>query len=126
MAYNKTTWQNGDTITAEKLNNMENGIADSPIFTVTITGSDNNYTSDKTYNEIEQAFLAGKLVRAVLGTSTYYLVNCSTIPGNDYIGALFYSFYYIEDSYEGESSEWSHILFVTISNQVVVKNTRIW
>lgn len=26
MAYNKTTWQTGDTITAEKLNNMENGI----------------------------------------------------------------------------------------------------
>ena len=26
MAYNKTTWQTGDTITAEKLNNIENGI----------------------------------------------------------------------------------------------------
>lgn len=26
MAYNKTEWQNGDVITAEKLNNMENGI----------------------------------------------------------------------------------------------------
>lgn len=26
MSYEKTTWQNGDTITAEKLNNIENGI----------------------------------------------------------------------------------------------------
>lgn len=27
MSYVKNTWQNGDTVTAEKLNNMENGIA---------------------------------------------------------------------------------------------------
>ena len=26
MSYNKNTWQNGDIITREKLNNMENGI----------------------------------------------------------------------------------------------------
>ena len=29
MAYTKTTWADGDVITAEKLNNMENGIAES-------------------------------------------------------------------------------------------------
>ena len=27
MAYSKTTWANGDTITAEKLNNLEDGVA---------------------------------------------------------------------------------------------------
>lgn len=34
MSYNKTTWQAGDTITAEKLNNIENGIeaADKPVY----------------------------------------------------------------------------------------------
>lgn len=34
MSYNKTTWTAGDTITAEKLNNIENGIeaADKPIY----------------------------------------------------------------------------------------------
>ena len=26
MSYEKTTWQNGDVITAEKLNNLENGV----------------------------------------------------------------------------------------------------
>ena len=26
MSYNKTTWSNGDIITAEKMNNIENGI----------------------------------------------------------------------------------------------------
>lgn len=28
MAYNKTTWKSGDIVTSEKLNKMENGIAD--------------------------------------------------------------------------------------------------
>lgn len=28
MAYEKTTWKKGDVITADKLNNIENGIAD--------------------------------------------------------------------------------------------------
>lgn len=28
MAYTKQTWECGDTITAEKLNHMEDGIAD--------------------------------------------------------------------------------------------------
>ena len=28
MAYEKNTWQTGDVVTAAKLNNMENGIAD--------------------------------------------------------------------------------------------------
>lgn len=28
MSYNKTTWTAGDTITAEKLNNIENGVAE--------------------------------------------------------------------------------------------------
>lgn len=27
MAYEKNTWQTGDTVTAEKLNNIENGVA---------------------------------------------------------------------------------------------------
>ena len=30
MSYTPTNWQTGDTITAEKLNNMESGIADAP------------------------------------------------------------------------------------------------
>ena len=30
MSYTPTQWQTGDTITAEKLNNMENGIASAP------------------------------------------------------------------------------------------------
>lgn len=66
MAYNKTTWQNGDTITAEKLNNMENGIANLPIMIVTVheedIGGDYVDKTDYSSNEIIAAIDAGKLV----------------------------------------------------------------
>ena len=41
MSYNKTIWSAGDTITAEKLNNIEEGIAaaDKPVYEPeTVTG----------------------------------------------------------------------------------------
>lgn len=66
MAYNKTTWQNGDTITAEKLNNMENGIANLPIMIVTVheedIGGDYSDMTDYSSSEIIAAIDAGKLV----------------------------------------------------------------
>lgn len=37
MAYTPTTWQNGDTITAEKLNNMEAGISSADAATLNIS-----------------------------------------------------------------------------------------
>lgn len=39
MSYTPTNWQTGDTITAEKLNNMESGIAESGVYTVNIVNS---------------------------------------------------------------------------------------
>lgn len=59
MAYSKTTWANGDVITAAKLNNMENGIdgATSLIAAITIDGDDK--TLDKTWQEIYDALAAG-------------------------------------------------------------------
>lgn len=68
MSYTPTEWQTGDTITAEKLNKLENGVADSSgsggdgnIFTIhyTIDGTF-SVTSDKTYTEIQTAVAAGK------------------------------------------------------------------
>ena len=37
MSYTPTQWQTGDTITAERLNNMESGIEDGQTLVVTIT-----------------------------------------------------------------------------------------
>lgn len=67
MAYNKTTWATGDTITAEKLNNNETGtktgadFADM-FFIVNFTWEDNDLTADKTFAEILTAFSAGKKI----------------------------------------------------------------
>lgn len=64
MSYTKNTWTNGDTITAEKLNNMENGIANAGgtlIVGVTVTVEDFLETAimDKTWQEIHDALAAG-------------------------------------------------------------------
>ena len=55
MSYTPTTWTNGDTITAEKLNKMEQGIAGAGgIFIVNeVSGA-----LDKTFNEIDAALAA--------------------------------------------------------------------
>lgn len=57
MAYQKTIWNTGDIITAEKLNNIENGIENNQnIFNITITQDDNDDSwSDKTASEIKEA-----------------------------------------------------------------------
>ena len=46
--YQKTNWQSGDTITAAKLNNIENGIAGGGVLVVT----DTDGILDKTWQEI--------------------------------------------------------------------------
>ena len=63
MSYTPTNWQTGDTITAEKLNNMESGIenANNPfIVTLTPTAQDFSGTMDKTVAEINAAYEAGQ------------------------------------------------------------------
>lgn len=70
MSYVKNTWTNGDTITAEKLNNMENGIASAGgtlIVGVTFTVEDEleAATMDKTWQEIHDALAAGFRVVAI-------------------------------------------------------------
>lgn len=71
MSYTPTTWQTGDTITAEKLNNMEDGIknANEPfIVTLTPTAEDFSGTMDKTPQEIYNAYKANRQIRAkILG-----------------------------------------------------------
>lgn len=56
MAYNKTTWQTGDIVTSEKLNNIENGIANAGPLVVHVTmeevDGDDLFVLDKTWAEI--------------------------------------------------------------------------
>ena len=65
MPYTKNTWETGDTITAEKLNNLEDG-ADRIVKVMSVIDEQNTgaYTLDKTWQEIHDALAAGKIVIA--------------------------------------------------------------
>ncbi len=59
MSYTPTEWQTGDVVTAEKLNNIENGIenaSDGGALVITATESEGTHTLDKTYAEISEWF----------------------------------------------------------------------
>lgn len=62
--YEKQTWKNGDVITEEKLNHMEDGIASCGMFVVGSTDDESTQTTtlDKTYKEIADASNAGQNV----------------------------------------------------------------
>lgn len=62
MAYNKTTWETGDVITAEKLNKAENGIAAASPFIINIVVDEGTgaVSLDQKYSAILAAQLAGK------------------------------------------------------------------
>ena len=63
MSYTKQTWVTGDTITAEKLNHIEDGVADSgSVFNINVTEEGTTWTMNKTWNEIKNAFLSGKML----------------------------------------------------------------
>ena len=73
MAYEKTTWQTGDTITAEKLNNIEQGISDNETAIVqplVVTATEPDYIGDKTWQEIYTALIAKKPVYLYIADST--------------------------------------------------------
>lgn len=96
MSYTPTQWQTGDTITAEKLNNMERGIenANEPfIVTLTPTAGDFSGTMDKTVGEIYEAWTAGEKIifkldiSGITSPGDYYYVECAaqyTSNGFDY------------------------------------------
>jgi hypothetical protein len=97
MSYTPTNWQTGDTITAEKLNNMESGIENGQTLVVTITQNGGVYVADKTFSEITSAWSAGKIViadaSAVGSIGVLYLtkVNASSVLFSSARGADIYT-----------------------------------
>ena len=71
MAYQKNTWETGDTITAEKLNHMEDGIAgagggdSSNVFV-----RNNEGALDKTWQQIADAIMSEAMCYLVEGNIT--------------------------------------------------------
>lgn len=72
MAYTPNNWQTGDTITAAKLNNMEQGIASAGgmvVPTFADTGGA-QFSCDMTFASVNAAVKAGKCCYAFLDTTT--------------------------------------------------------
>lgn len=67
MSYNKTTWTNGDVITAEKLNHIEDGIASGGsggvLVVSTVYDDDSGKTYlNKTFEEVKNFMLSGGMI----------------------------------------------------------------
>ena len=107
MAYEKHTWQTGEVITAEKLNNLEDGIAQGGsdgffTFKITVTKDGESstpiFTKNASFAEIKAAMLAGKVVIATIisedsGVMTTYETYFPDYEppltgGKEYIGIL--------------------------------------
>lgn len=88
MNYEKTTWQNGDIITAEKLNNIENGIANisNKISTITFTyHEDENlpyWTCDWELQKLT-ALLSMTLDSEMIANLPFIIIRFVYYTGND-------------------------------------------
>ena len=71
MSYTPTVWANGDTITAQKLNKMENGIADAGGGggTGAVIVNDVEGTLDATWQEIWDAAEAGPVIISIVSAT---------------------------------------------------------
>lgn len=83
MSYTPTEWKTGDVITADKLNNMEGGIAGAGgLFVINATnppsGQNPSTTPelDKTYSEIKTAIQQGKNTVMFLVATSGPVSNC--------------------------------------------------
>lgn len=78
MTYVKTDWETGDIITAEKLNNIENGVANAGVILtceLALTQDEQGYytgTLNKTWNQINTAFTNGSYVNIYLKNGSRY------------------------------------------------------
>ena len=81
MPYSKQTWATGDTITAEKLNHIEGGVANSIqlpenafLIHITYDPDEGSCTPDKTFQEALSAYNNSKAIYAEVDTlGTFYL-----------------------------------------------------
>lgn len=94
MAYNKTTWETGDVITAEKLNNIENGIAGiKGVLPITTSEDGDTQTLSATWQQISDAI--GSLTPVFVfvpevGVMPYVVASAAYDAGSDkYTANLF-------------------------------------
>ena len=90
MSYEKTTWATGDIITAEKMNNIENGIAsaENKLIKINATVSGSGITLGKTWQEIYDLMSAGSVVYTFAAgdeSVTNFIVTMVYIEDNVYV-----------------------------------------
>lgn len=82
--YNKTTWSTGDIVTAEKLNNIENGIVDADqILVIPIMTAQSGFVlKDITYDDILSAIQNGRiLIMSLMGM--IFTASITAVPVYD-------------------------------------------
>ena len=80
MAYTPTNWVTGDTVTATKMNKIENGIANAGgALICNVTNDGSNLVLDKTVQEIYDALISG---------TPAYIKYQYGVLGTDYTGDL--------------------------------------
>lgn len=97
MAYEKQTWVTGEVITKEKLNHMEDGIANggSGVFIANLNTE--TQSLDKTWNEINTAFTNKQPCYVTLvgdeavGQSMFPLLVCSLNGDTSYMVAFLFA-----------------------------------
>lgn len=96
MAYEKHTWETGETITAEKLNNLEDGVSGSGGILCVREQDDGAYiVLDKTFNEISTHLQSGGIAFTLRGSQnniTVKLIQIVTDQGYK-VQTSDYSFY---------------------------------
>ena len=104
MSYEKQTWANGDVITATGLNHMEDGIAGAGggIFLIGTTwdSPSDKYVTDKTWQEIYNAYNSGKTCIIDKSHSYEYSGSVITITAKVVVTGV----YYEEYEYDGETT----------------------
>lgn len=75
MSYTKTTWSDGDVITAEKLNNIESGIESAGIFIVNANEGVLNKTWQEIYNALNNNIPAYLIIKDNISDVGFYLIT---------------------------------------------------
>lgn len=85
MAYEPKTWECGETLTAEALNHMEQGISDAssgggtPLLVNAVYDGDGKYDLDKTFGEIRNAYSSGRMVVVTKDSSSETLSHINVL-----------------------------------------------
>lgn len=95
MSYTKTTWANGDVITAEKLNNLENGVVGAFPLVVEVTINGYTATLGNTWQEIHDALALG------VPCFSHSVNEGSSAAGLSLITSAYYDneYYMVEDGF---------------------------